>query len=159
MSAPQNRFRNGTSRVPYDNVAVAMTGWRVGRCVLRLLFPHPRFAEPAYGWTSPLPGEGWFVGKGLDPFRPPMSMITHGSADWRCNTPLSKKISGTSNLALRVSFGTAWQPSPTGFFRDGMATVPYGFLSGRRGNRPLRASVGETVCREFRAKITPLILR
>ena len=32
------------------------------RGVLRLLFPHPRFADP-------LPGEGWFVGKGLDPFR------------------------------------------------------------------------------------------
>ncbi len=28
------------------------------RCVVRLVFPHPRFAEPACGWTSPLPGEG-----------------------------------------------------------------------------------------------------
>ena len=29
------------------------------RCVLGQRFPHPRCAEPACGWTSPLPGEGW----------------------------------------------------------------------------------------------------
>ena len=28
-----HRWRNGTSRVPYGNVAVRMTGWWVGRCV------------------------------------------------------------------------------------------------------------------------------
>ena len=41
------------------------------RGVLRLLFPHPRFADP-------LPGEGWFVGKGLDPFRMNKIQITGG---------------------------------------------------------------------------------
>ena len=35
----------------------------------------------------------------------PISIITHASADWRCNALFTLELSGTSNLALRLLAG------------------------------------------------------